>query len=229
MNTRTHAVLTGDVIKSSRLDADGLKTVRATVRDSVDEVKSWQRGLVRGQVEFFRGDSWQLLLLDPSLALRVAILIRAALIAGGIADSRVSAAIGTVEQIDTSKISRSTGQAFKLSGETLDALRAPRRLALTLPESHGSPAESFRIIATLCDALINEWTPRQAEVVRLAIVPASPKQADIAHRLRPSVSQQFVSKALKGANWDVVHQAIRYFEDNQKRLFLKNQPKGVVN
>ena len=99
----------------------------------------WKRSLVKGKPEFFRGDAWQLLLTDPAMAMRVGILLRASLLAGGLADSRIAIGLGEVEQISSERVSLSTGQAFILAGKALDNMtrysRPGVRLKLCVPPS----------------------------------------------------------------------------------------------
>ena len=92
------AVLTGDIIRSSRLRRGQLESVRLSLTGAVDVVRGWKRGLVKGKLEFFRGDTWQLLLADPAMALRAGILLRAALLSGGLADSRIAIGLGKAGQ-----------------------------------------------------------------------------------------------------------------------------------
>ena len=96
---KQYAVLTGDIVKSSKLTAAQLESVRECVLAAVDQARGWRRGIVKGKAEFYRGDAWQVLLADISHALRVALLIRASVIAQGIADTRVSIGLGTVENL----------------------------------------------------------------------------------------------------------------------------------
>ena len=207
-----YAVLSGDLIKSSRLSTEELETVRQTLRDAVDSAKKWKRGLVKGSLSFFRGDSWQLLLTDPALALRVAVFIRARLIAGGLADSRIAAGVGKVKSLSPRNITQSTGEAFTLSGETLDAMKDPARLAFAIGKSQGRETRLVPLVASLCDALISEWTQQQATVVALAVHPDAPTQEAIARALDPSVSQVAVSKSLTAAHWSALRQAIKELE-----------------
>ncbi|MEJ2688334.1 MAG: hypothetical protein P8130_00005, partial [Deltaproteobacteria bacterium] len=82
-NKKYFAVLTGDIIKSRHLSKSDLDAVRSTLLKTMEVVKRWERGLVKGKPEFFRGDAWQLLLSNPASALRAGILLRASLLAQG--------------------------------------------------------------------------------------------------------------------------------------------------
>lgn len=207
-----YAVLTGDIIKSSKLSAEQLERVRETLLDGVAALRGWKRGLVKGNLSFFRGDSWQLLLTDPAYALRAVVYLRARLIASKFADSRIGVGIGRVDRISVKNITQSTGQAFSLSGEQLDAMKVPFRLAFVASESCGEAATLIPIVASLCDALISEWTPRQAEVVGFAVNPGSPTHEAIARALDPEVSRVAVTKSLNAAHWQVIQRAIEEFE-----------------
>ena len=129
------AVLTGDLVRSSRLSGRQLDQARASLHAAADEVKRWKRGLVRGAPEFFRGDAWQMLLTEPKWALRVAVFVRASLLGGELGDTRVVIGIGTVDRVNPKRISLSTGQAFTLAGEGLDALTQYFRMSIELPEA----------------------------------------------------------------------------------------------
>jgi len=236
-----YAVLAGDIIKSSRLSPRQLEAVRSLLIRTVDTASGWKRGLVKGQPEFFRGDAWQLLLTDPSMAMRVAILIRSSLLARGLADSRIAIGLGEVEQISSKRVSLSTGQAFILAGGALDDMTRYSSMTISIPASAGPLSEWLSVAAHLCDSLIGQWTRRQDEMVCAAIDPRRPDYERIGRSLKPAISKQAAAKGLSGANWHAIREAIRLFEgtswkavlqpeepDNQKRLSYLRQPKKVV-
>jgi hypothetical protein len=248
--SRYYAVLTGDIIKSSRLSPSDLESVRSTLTGAINGVRRWKRGLVQGKPEFYRGDAWQLLLADPALALRVGIHLRASLRAAGLADTRVAIGLGQVEKISSERVSLSMGQAFVLSGKALDRMTRYSGMTIEVPNSAGPLSGWLQVVGHLCDALIGQWTMRQAELVRAAVNPEERGSDEIGQSLKPVVSKQAVAKGLSGANWYVLREAIRLFEgtawgtvlrqapqttknsclppDNQKRLSAARQPKKVV-
>ena len=205
----TQAVLTGDIVASQRLSAAELDRVRATVEEACAEVAQWAPELIPRSVEFSRGDAWQVLLSDPSMALRAALWIRAALLFRCGVDTRIAVGIGSVGLLAES-LSLSGGDAFVRSGQALDGL-SHGRLAVVLPPS--SPfAPWVDLVARLCDAMVGSWTHRQAELVHAALSPRSLTQSAIAAALVPPVSKQAVGKGLRAAHWDAVSQAIKTFE-----------------
>jgi hypothetical protein len=206
---KNYAVLTGDIIKSTTLPE--LDAVRQELFRAVDSVKTWKRGLVKGKPEFFRGDSWQLLLTNPGQALRVAIFIRAHLLSKSF-DTRLTIGIGEVTRISTTRISLSTGDAFTRSGHALDELRPGRDLAISIDPKLTSLTGWLPVVAELSEAVIQSWSKRQAEMVSLALHPDRLSQDQLANRVSPPVDRQVVSKTLRRARFHSIESAVNQFE-----------------
>ena len=223
MQIKYRAVLTGDIIHSSRLLPTQMKSVRLSLTDAVNVVTRWKRSLVKGKVEFFRGDGWQLLLTDPAMALRVAIFLRASLLAGGVADSRIAIGLGEGEKTPSKKVAFLTGQAFVLSGHALDQMAQYWRMTVEIPKTADSFSDWLRVIGHLCDSLISQWTRRQAQIARLALDPREPEFETVAQLLRPAVSKQAVAKGLKGAHWHVIRETINQFEQTPWETVLQSR------
>jgi len=170
-----------------------MERVRGHVLDALTESKGWKAGLVRGKPEFFRGDAWQTLISDPREALRVALFVRASLLARDRTDTRISIGIGPVEQISKKRISLSTGEAFVLSGRALDEMTSYSRLTVALPDKVGPLKSWMPVLGELCDALIRGWTSRQAEMVRVALRLLGSSHEEIAGSLQRPVSKQAVT------------------------------------
>jgi hypothetical protein len=215
------AVLTGDIIRSSRLLPTQMESVRSSLTGAVDVVRRWKRGLVKGRPEFFRGDGWQLLLTDPALAMRAAIFLRASLLAGGIADTRIAIGLGEGEKTAYEKVALSMGQAFVLSGHGLDEMTQYWRMTVEIPKTAGAMSDWLRVIGHLCDSLIGQWTRRQAEIVCAAIDPKGLDYETVAQSLKPAVSKQAVAKGLRGANWYVIRETIHRFEETPWETLLQ--------
>ena len=207
-----HAVLTGDIVASQRLSVAELDHVRATVEKSCAEIAQWSAGLLPLAVEFSRGDAWQVLLREPSMALRSALWIRAALLFRCGVDTRIAVGVGSIMPLAES-LSLSGGDAFVRSGQALDSL-SQTRMSIVLPTS--SPFSSWvDLVAKLCDAMVGSWTQRQAELVHAALSPQSTTQSAIAAALVPPVTKQSVGKGLRAAHWDAISQAIKTFEKEE--------------
>ena len=206
------AVLTGDIVGSSRLSAGQLERARALVLKGARQFHSKSRPMVSGVPEFFRGDAWQLLLREPGQALRVALYIRASLSAQSGVETRISIGIGSVDAINRARTSLSTGEAFTLSGHALDEITGYFDLTGALPERAAALARWFPAVLHLCSGLMRDWTRRQAEIISLTLLSDNRTHEEIAGALRPPVSKQTVSESLAGANWRSLLEAIRVFE-----------------
>ena len=206
------AVLTGDIIGSSKLSVERLNRARAVVLKGARQFHSKSRKSVVGTPEFFRGDAWQLLLKEPGRALRAALYIRALLSSEIDVETRISIGVGSVDAIDRSRTSLSTGEAFTLSGHALDQMTGYFDLSGALPERAGPLAGWFPAILHLSSGLVRHWTRRQAEIVSLALLLDNPTHEQIARTLSPPVSKQTVSESLAGAGWRTLLEALWAFE-----------------
>ncbi|MEP3480679.1 MAG: SatD family protein [Fuerstiella sp.] len=205
-----YAVLTGDLIDSTDLDTTSREEARKLVLSSVTKLDDWsKKKVVRGKPEIFRGDQWQALLTQPKFAFRAALYVRSKLIATG-CDTRVSIAIGAVDRISRTSISRSDGDAFVRSGHGLDSMKTDSELAISLPDNMEESGRWLSAIAELSGAILIGWKRRQAEAVSFAIDPQDFNQQEIGKRLK--TTHQSVSKTLKAARWDALEVAIKSFE-----------------
>lgn len=204
-----YAVLTGDIVKSTHRDAPPLEEVRATLAGAVHQAQSaW--GCVVGEVDVFRGDSWQLLLDAPGRALEIALLVRAALRWTCGMDTRVAIAVGPVDTIVADRISQSTGAAFLASGRLLDSMKSGR-LAIAQTPILQAHAAWIGVAFGLIDRQVSQWTRRQAEIVRLALLDPAASQSVLGESLVPPASQQTAGQLLQDAGWATLMPAIDAF------------------
>jgi hypothetical protein len=209
---RVFAVLTGDIVASRQLSAERLERARRVIAAAAAQFRRRQPRALSGVPEVFRGDAWQLLLREPRWALRVALLIRAQLLASNDVRTRVSIGIGGVDLVNPRRISLSTGEAFTLSGHALDHITGYFDLTGALPERAAPLAGWFPAMLHLCSGLVRPWTRRQAEIVSLALLADNPTHESIAGSLRPRVSKQSVTESLAAARWRPLLEGIRVFE-----------------
>jgi hypothetical protein len=225
---RVYAVLTGDLVGSRQLSPERLQGVRAVIGAAAAQFRRRQPRALCGVPEVFRGDAWQLVLREPRWALRVALLIRAQLLAADEVSTRVSIGVGAVETIDRRRISRSTGEAFTLSGHALDHLTGYFDLTGALPERAAALAEWFPAMLHVCSGLLRSWTRRQAEIVSLALRPDDPTHETIAGALRPRISKQSVTESLAAARWRALLEGVRVFEATDwDRLLARTAAAGA--
>lgn len=102
---KLYSVITGDIVKSSKLSLDKHKLLIKVMRSCSKEIYKVFPGVLKYEPELFRGDSWQALIQKPELALSVALFYRAYLKAKMQLDSidaRMAISIGTVDFIKSS-------------------------------------------------------------------------------------------------------------------------------
>lgn len=229
-DTEWYAALTGDIVGSRRFAAQG-PTVGDAIKDAYDEVVEAFPEALSGlpAVDVFAGDSWQVVTRMPALSLRIGLCMRA-LIRGDArlpdADSRLSIGVGSVDFIAEPNLSESQGEAFRLSGQGLERLKAgDGRLAVAVEGlTNGPPngcavetADALETVAGLLDALCQGWTASRARAVAGAL--RGWTQQQIAGD--SGVSQPYVAKALARAHWDAVEGAVEWWERALPRWALE--------
>lgn len=166
----TYAVLTGDIIGSSRLGPERLDSAMSLLRRLAVEFGQVHHESVIGGPGVFRGDSWQLCLQRPALAVTAAVFIRAGFKADDF-DTRIGIGWGAVERLNPESISESIGPAFARSGQALDQLGKEQSLALpqfndpTQTRATDPALDMLEVGVGLLDALLARWTQRESVAV----------------------------------------------------------------
>lgn len=165
MKTKTNivmqAVLTGDIVNSTRLSAAKQKTLTEQLTNIFTS-----HGY---QIDFYRGDSFQAYVKDPEQALQLALLSRTAAIRLSknegevLSDVRISIGIGEVST-PVSSLRTAKGEAFLLSGRTFDEMiKNDQRLAISCANVIAN--EGMQVISDYVNAIFNSMTGKQAEVI----------------------------------------------------------------
>lgn len=213
------AALTGDLVKSSGLTVQQLAAAKQALTGAAETIQArWQA--LRGTIDFYRGDGWQMLVDKPHLALRISLFLRAYMISAGQPDTRIAIGFGAVQHLDLRRISQSTGKAFELSGHLLDTMGLHRRLAALAAEDAPPTLAMLPAAVALADAVCQKWTPRQAQLV--ALVLQGVKQVDAAQQVKPPITPQAVAKQLKSAGWFAIEAALETVE--QQTCWQQNKP-----
>lgn len=155
-------VITGDIVDSSCIPNEWKSKIDGTLGKVISDFRQQSPS----SIEMFRGDSFQIIVENPSPALAIGIAVRAALRANTPEDlapwdARISIGIGEVA-FKSESILTSDGEAFRLSGREFDDL-GKRRLAIITPCE--SLNEELKLATAFADEIITNWTVRQAEVI----------------------------------------------------------------
>ncbi len=222
-----HAVLTGDIIGSTKKAAPPSDQIHAALRAAASDIAVAQPKTLVGELDIFRGDSWQLLLSDPGAFLAVALIVRANLKFRVGVDTRIAVGVGTVDHIDQDRISMSSGPAFTTSGRRLDAMTKPP--FLTINSANGTAARDVIMLASAlsaaCDAIVQDWTARQAEIARLVFISPDATYGELAEQLEPPVALQTIAKAYTSASLGALLLAIEAVEGVSWNSHGLNHPK----
>lgn len=204
------AVLTGDLIGSTGLAAAALLRARRTAEAASEQFAARLPSAQISSLDVFRGDAWQVALGDPAYALRAALFLRARLRAEADVDTRIAIGVGAADHLDRERISRSTGEAFVLSGRTLDGMTSYFDLAGAAPRVLGANEPWLNLSLQLCGGLARGWTRRQAEVCAQALIMDGPTHEAIAQAFQ--VRKQSITAVLDAAHWRLLSEALKVFE-----------------
>ncbi len=212
------AIITGDIVSSRGID----KTTRENLYTAIDEFARSLRRKWIDKYERFRGDSIQCSVHSLSQALHTALLIRCFVMSytslkkkkqtakGYLTtqfDIRLSIGIGTVDFLNEKKLSSSDGEAFVLSGHSLDNLKkSSERMVLKTTDEAAN--KEWEIILSLLDAIMQKWTQNGAELALQKLL--GKRDDEVAQQLNISLSA--ITQRKKNAQWSAVNKAIEYFE-----------------
>lgn len=195
-----HAVLTGDIIESSKLEKSHRKKLPHILEDiftavyEISEIKSGPG------FQIFRGDSFQGVFNIPDVSLDAALLIRSMLRVrterefGKTMDCRIAVGIGDIDFMPDSG-GDGDGEAFRLSGRHLDSFKKDRSLGIVTADT-GTNSE-LEAECLLTEVIISKWTANQAEVIPMLI--SGKTQLEIASEL--DIAQSSVSYRVRDAGW----------------------------
>jgi hypothetical protein len=226
---KLHAVLTGDLVSSSRLTSNQSKQAMELLRTSATLFEKCFSGTVYGNMDTFRHDSWQLLLNKPEQTFRAALFLRSALKMESDAvtkyDTRISIGIGTVEYIAAERISDSRGTAFTLSGRGVDTMKSSA-LALSIDtEDIEHWNDMIHAVIPLLDCIATDWTPTESRAVNAALMGRTQEESAThwVSNKKSRPTRQAVGDSLIRAHWNTVHSVLLQAE--KKVLKENNQTK----
>lgn len=209
---RSVAVLTGDIVQSTQLTGEGRRQLHDGIGETDSELRRHFHGTIPYEVDVFRGDSWQLLVVEPRLALRVALFFRARLrsrFEDVKIDTRVGIGVGGVDFLPEKGVSTGDGEAFRRSGWAYEDLGRNFRLAFS---GDGPHARCLDACARLVDYPASNWTARQAYAVSQALLGRTQEDIAAGWMDRP-ITQQAVAQHLARSGWHAVDTATSFFED----------------
>lgn len=204
------AVLTGDLVGSSRAGPAAVERAMARLAATATEIAGWTPG-DDARFTRFRGDGWQMHLADPGHALRAALRVIAALAVPDGLPTRAAIGVGRVDSLGDASLADADGPAFAASGRALDAMGRGRRLAV----DGDGVSEMHRALVALLDERSARWTRLQAEAMAAALDPHAAPARALAARL--GISPQAMSYRLTGAGLPAIRGALAAWEAEFRR------------
>ena len=206
-------VLAGDIIKSSRLSADELQSVRDELVEGVATYSHAHPGSIIWGPAFFRGDGWQVALGAPVYLLRVAVFLRACLVMRGLADSRIAFGVGIADRLTPEDLGNSTGEAFTIVGHALDDMnrRSPSLQYAASPVLE-PVGHWVRALSINMSGIMDDWTRRQAEMIHAKLLNPQATHEELAKIVDPPTVQQVVAKTLASAGEESLWAALQAWE-----------------
>lgn len=209
---KIYAVLTGDVINSSDAKGEEKDKLIHLLKEAFEAVTKKSTAKTSSpSFDIFRGDSFQGVLANPAEALKAALIIRTTLIRNHSKnektdwDARIAIGIGSIDYLPEN-ISEGDGPAFRNSGPVLDELKGDYKFAIT--ESSAKYNHEFKTCCAFLDAVINKWTPPQAEMVYQLLLNKTKKE--IGKEL--DISQAAVHYRVKAAGWFAIKEFLTRYE-----------------
>jgi hypothetical protein len=192
---KIYAVLTGDLIGSSRFRIQQREEVLSNLKDSFKEISP---DIIASPFVIFRGDSFQGVLSRPDEALNAALIIRASLLSKFKGkrtrlDARIAIGIGTIDYLPPDQAGEGDGEAFRNSGLELDKMKkSEQNLIIRTPWTEIN--EELRTECALLDALIQRLTKEQAEAIAYQL----PKREFLAQDqvIIKEITQQIIAEIL---------------------------------
>ena len=204
-----YAVITGDLVKSEifiknrREVLDILNTVLVELNTKWGDADLWVSNI-------YRGDSFQIVTNDAEQALRIALFIRAQLmqcdVTGISLEARVAVGIGDIEYLDRNSIASSDGEAFRLSGRSLEEIVAYRRLIIKT--SNEALNQVLEVLSALIDAVSLRWSREQAAAISHWIFGAT--QVAMAETM--DISQSAIQQRLQRAGHYALDTCLKHFK-----------------
>ncbi len=189
---KIYAVLTGDLIGSSRFRIQQREEVLSNLKDSFKKISP---DIIASPFVIFRGDSFQGVLSRPDEALNAALIIRASLLSKFKGkrtrlDARIAIGIGTIDYLPPDQAGEGDGEAFRNSGPELDKMKkSEQNLIIRTPWTEIN--EELRTECALLDALIQRLTKEQAEAILYQI------QGRVTTVRRPTVFLSYTQEDLE--------------------------------
>jgi hypothetical protein len=202
------SIITGDLIKSRRVKPNQwLPPLKKILSYAGKSPEAW---------EVYRGDSFQVEIKDPAIALLTAIRIKATIKSIAGLDVRMAIGIGAKE-FPAAKITEANGEAYVNSGQKLEALKKEKQsLALKTPWNDFDT--EMNICLRLALIAMDSWTSNAAQLMQVLLDHPEITQMKLAKKLK--ITQSAVSRRQKRAYYTEIMELESLYRKKIKPLLL---------
>lgn len=210
-----YATISADIVSSTSLSEVETVELKQYVEEQLKVLESlypnfWGR--------LIKGDYIECVIPNASDALRIALIIKTCIKAFKVDKTagkksfytygaRIAVGIGDMRIVDKEK-GIMDGEAIYLSGRSIGKLNSLSKGTLIIESTNDNLSQTLRIIAILTDALLNDTTPKQSQVIYYKLL--GYKESEIAEKMK--IYQSGVNNHSSSAKWYCIEEALNYFE-----------------
>lgn len=208
---KNYAVLTGDVIGSSSVPEESRLALLDRLEKTFEVVRNRYTDEIHFSLDIFSGDSWQFLLENPAKSLHAALLFRSYFKGCQPSlkvDTRVAIGVGKIASINSERISLSDGEAFRLSGRSLNTSFDRQNVFFSSSDANMEAIINAQLL--LLDFLSTNWTEKQSLAVAGSLMGLS--QKEIGNLWNEPIKQQSVADFLFSAGWKQCEKSLSLLE-----------------
>lgn len=206
MSENKIGIITADIIESTEINFDYRNILFSKFNEGLDIIKK-EYAI---EYEWYRGDSFQVKILDCINSLKIILLIKFWIKsfekeAKKSYDVRISLGIGKSE-LSQNQLATSDGEAYRISGRNLDSLKPNKQTIIV--DSNDSNSKYLKIESLLLNAIIDNITPIQSKVLFYKL--RGIKEDEIAKQL--DLAQSTINQHSNSGNWGTISKYLDYFE-----------------
>ena len=210
-----YATISADIVSSTSLSEVETIELKQYIEEQLKMLEtlylgSWGR--------LIKGDYIECVVPNASNAFRIALIIKNSIKAFEVEKTlgsklfytygaRISIGIGGMRIVDREQ-GIMDGEAIYLSGRSLAKMGSLSKGALTIETINENLSQNLRVIAVLTDAILNDATPKQSQVIYYKLL--GYKESEIAEKMK--IYQSGVNNHSSSAKWYCIEEALNYFE-----------------
>ncbi len=215
MNNNMFATISADIVASTSLSVNETIGLKQRIESLFDLLKENYPDFEGRQI---KGDYIECVMQNVANAFRIAFIIKSCIKSFPIVKNektrnfqtygiRMAIGIGDMRIVDSEQ-GIWDGEAIYLSGRALEGMGPLNKGTMSVRTNKKALSAPLQTIALLTDAILNDMTMRQSEVVYYKLLGF--KEVDIAKGL--GITQASVNNASTATKWYCIEEALNYFE-----------------